>query len=254
MPVKLTDKVYNEGGSPVQGAVAQAISTNGTTSNVVATDITDTKGIWAFDSAIAGHQPDLADPATGYWYDVRLNVGMQYRLRYGAIKAMMSMVYLAQNIVLGASQMLDVSLARLRLPIGTSDRTTPSTGEVMFRTDNKLLRIFDGATWLTAGGGETYMLSTATTYDVPDGVNTVFVSVNGATVRLPAAASSGSRAPVTISPGMTLSTSVSAVSGGVYGGSFNLTTGAVLNGQIVSSATVAESVTYKSDGSNWRAV
>jgi hypothetical protein len=118
MPVKLTDKVYNEGGSPVQGAVAQAVRTNGTTNTVVATDITDTKGIWAFDSAVAGHQADLADPPVGEWYDVRINVGMQYRLRYGAIKAMMSMVYLAQTIVLGVGQVFDASAATVTLPAG----------------------------------------------------------------------------------------------------------------------------------------
>jgi hypothetical protein len=114
MAVKLTDKVYNEGGSPVQGAIAQAILTNGTTTTVQATDTTDIKGIWAFDTSIAGHQADLPDPASGYWYDVRINVGMQYRLRYGAIKAMMNMVYLAQNIVLGAGQVLDASLATVK--------------------------------------------------------------------------------------------------------------------------------------------
>ena len=118
MPVKLTDKVYNEGGSPVQGAVAQAVRTNGTTNTVVATDITDTKGMWAFDAAIAGHQPDLADPPAGEWYDVRINVGMQYRLRYGAIKAMMSMVHLAQTIVLGAAQLFDAAAATVTLPTG----------------------------------------------------------------------------------------------------------------------------------------
>lgn len=115
MPVKLTDKVYNEGGSPVQGAIAQAILTDGTATSVAATDTTDSKGIWAFDSAIAGHQADLADPAAGFWYDVRINVGMQYRLRYGAIKAMMNMVYLAQNIVLSASQTFDASLATVKM-------------------------------------------------------------------------------------------------------------------------------------------
>ena len=135
MPVKLTDKVYNEGGSPVQGAVAQAVRTNGTTTTVVSTDITDTKGIWAFDTGIAGHQPDLADPPAGEWYDVRINMGMQYRLRYGAIKAMMSMVYLAQNIVLAAGQTFDASLATTKLndPVitgqviqGTGVQTLPS--------------------------------------------------------------------------------------------------------------------------------
>jgi len=149
--VKLTDKVYNEGGAPVQGAIAQAILTNGTTTAIQATDTTDSKGIWAFDSGIAGHQADLPDPATGYWYDVRVNVGMQYRYRYGAIKAMMNMVQIAQTIVLGATQSLDVSLAALRVPAKTADQATPLAGQMVFRTDTKALRVHDGTTWYSLG-------------------------------------------------------------------------------------------------------
>jgi microcystin-dependent protein len=151
VPVKLTDKVYTESGAPVQGAVAQAILTNGTTTAITATDTTDTNGVWAFDSSIAGHQPDLADPGVGYWYDVRISSGMQYRLRYGAIKSMMSMVYLAQTIVIAAGQQLDTSVAAFRMPARTTDPVSPAAGQVAFRTDTKALRIHDGTAWNSIG-------------------------------------------------------------------------------------------------------
>lgn len=151
MPVKLTDKVYTESGAPVQGAVAQAILTNGTTTAITATDTTDANGVWAFDTGIAGHQPDLADPGVGYWYDVRISSGMQYRLRYGAIKAMMSMVYLAQTIVIAAGQKLDTSVAALQVPARTSDQPTPGAGQMVFRTDTKALRVHDGTSWYSLG-------------------------------------------------------------------------------------------------------
>ena len=251
MPVKLTDKVYNEGGSPVQGAAAQAILTNGTTTSVISTDLTDTKGIWAFDSSIAGHQADLPDPGAGQWYDVRINAGMQYRLRYGAIKAMMSMVYLAQSIVLGAAQLFDASLAAMRIPARTSDPTPVGPGQIVFRTDQKNLKVSDGTSWYSMGG-QSVTVSAAGTYVVPGGIDMVFVTVTGVTVQLPAAPTAV--APVTVSPNFSLTTTVTAASGGVYGGSVNPNTGAIVNGQIFSSASGMDSITFRSDGANWRAV
>jgi hypothetical protein len=252
MPVKLTDKVFTEAGSPVQGAVAQAILTDGTTAGTVtATDTTDIKGIWAFDSAIAGHQADLADPPAGSWYDVRINVGMQYRLRYGAIKAMMNMVYLAQNIVLGASQTLDASLARLRLPVKAADPSTPGAGEILLRSDSKLLRFYDGAAWQNLGNPESaYVGSLQTTsvnYTVPIAGNVMYVwcQVAGLTITLTAPMNR----PVTIRSN-TGSTTVISTSGSVIGGSVNTTTGAVQNGIIAS----GDAITYKWDGANWASV
>jgi hypothetical protein len=43
---------------------------------------------------------------------------------------------------------------------------------------------------------------------------------------------------------------VAAVGGSIIGGSANQTTGAVMNGTILA----GEAFTYKSDGTNWRAV
>lgn len=245
MPVKLTDKVYNEGGSPVQGAVAQAILTNGTTTVVSGTDLTDVRGVWAFDTGIAGHQPDLADPAAGYWYDVRINMGMQYRLRYGAIKAMMSMVYLANTIVLGATQLFDASLAAMRIPIRASDPTPTAAGQIVFRSDTKSLRIHDGTQWYGAGTPE--QVVTGTNYAVASSVGYVFCSA-AVTVTLPAASD-------TIRPEIWIkavagNVTVAAASGSVVGGSFDPNTGAVINGQITS----GDSITWKSNGSAWYAV
>ena len=251
MPVKLTDKVYNEGGSPVQGAVAQAVRTNGTTNTVVATDLTDTKGIWAFDTSIPGHQPDLADPPVGEWYDVRINIGMQYRLRYGAIKAMMKMVYLAEDIVLGAAQSFDASLAAMRIPVRTSDSPAPGTGQILLRTDTKVVRVHDGTNWITLGSPEeAYAGSvhvTSVNYTVPIAGNVMYVwcQVGGLTITL----TGGINRPVTVRSN-TGQTTVASTSGSVIGGSARTDTGAVANGIIAS----GEAFTYKWDGTNWGAV
>lgn len=252
MPVKLTDKVYNEGGSPVQGAVAQAVRTNGISNTVVATDITDTKGIWAFDTAIAGHQPDLADPAPGEWYDVRINIGMQYRLRYGAIKAMMNMVYLAGNIVLGASQLFDASLAAMRVPVSNiGDHPAPGAGQILFRTDQKVLKIWDGTAWTSIGQAEAAYAGTVavppTHYTVAAGIMYVFCTTP-IQVTLPAAASTNR--PITVIGVAGGQSNVNAVSGTVYGGTPHPTTGVVQNGAVMP----PDAYTYKSDGTNWRAV
>lgn len=90
----------------------------------------------------------------------------------------------------------------------------------------------------------------STNYTVPAGIMFVFAQAS-ITVTLPAAGSTNR--PITISPGFNFTVTVAAVSGGIYGGSINLVTGTVTNGSIVSSATVMDSVTYVSDGSNWRA-
>jgi hypothetical protein len=255
MTVKLTDKVYTEAGNPVQGAIAQAILTNGTTTAVQATDTTDTKGVWAFDSSIAGHQADLPDPATGYWYDVKLNIGMQYRLRYGAIKAMMSMIYLAQNIVLGAAQVFDASLATLRIPARTTDPGGPAAGQVELRTDTKLFRYYDGTGWQdtspTTHGHTADALSAGTTvntgvnYTVAAGVTTVFCTA-GVTVTLPTAVTT-TRAITVVA--VTGNSTVNATVGQVYGGSTNTTTGAVTNGLVAQ----GDAFTYRPDTANWRA-
>jgi hypothetical protein len=94
-------------------------------------------------------------------------------------------------------------------------------------------------------------VSTAVHYTVVSPVMFVFCSVS-VTVTLPAAASTNR--PITIQPGFGITVTVISTGGTVYGGSFNLTTGAVMNGTIVSSATTMEAVTYKSNGTNWHAV
>ena len=135
-------------------------------------------------------------------------------------------------------------------------------GDVYYRRDLNKLYVYDAsaATWVTGAAAfdelvyGSHILSTATTYTVPAGISMVFVTAAGATVQLPAAAGAVQKSPITVSVNFSLTATVTAVSGPVYGGSFNLTTGAVMNGSIVSSATTMESVTYKSTGSDWRAV
>ena len=260
MPVKLTDKLFTEAGLPVSGAVVQAYKTNGTTGSVVATDTTDVNGVWAFDSSIAGHQPDLADPGAGEYYDALITSGLQRRVRYGAIKAMMSMIYLAQTIVLGAAHTFDASLGRFRVPVKSADPGSPGAGELEFRSDTKLLRVYDGTSWFDIGdvlpeevyAGATVSVGTAGTYVVPATVSFVFVTIAGVTVTLPAAASSNR--PVWVSPNFNVSVTVNAATGTVYGGTFHPVTGAVQNGLVQSGASAMEAVTYKSDGSNWRGI
>jgi len=67
------------------------------------------------------------------------------------------------------------------------------------------------------------------------------------TVTLPAAASSNR--PITVAA-VTGNSTVAAAGGTVIGGSINTGTGAVMNGTV----SQGDSITYKSDGTNWRAV
>jgi len=67
------------------------------------------------------------------------------------------------------------------------------------------------------------------------------------TVTLPAAATSNR--PITV-VGITGATTVAAAGGTVIGGSINTATGAVMNGTV----SAGDAITYKSDGTNWRAV
>jgi hypothetical protein len=69
----------------------------------------------------------------------------------------------------------------------------------------------------------------------------------GITVTLPAAATN--ERPITV-VAITGSTTVNAASGTVIGGSVNTTTGAIMNGVV----SQGDSITYKSDLTNWRAV
>lgn len=252
MPVKLTDKVFTEAGLPVSGAVVQAYRTNGTTGTVVATDTTDANGVWAFDSSIAGHQADLADPAAGEYYDAIITVGLQRRIRYGAIKAMMSMVYLAQTIMLGATQILDTSVARLRVPVKAADPGSPGLGEFEFRSDTKNLRVYDGTTWYDIGDVPPEDLYSgaltvqSANYTVPLASNVMFVWCQAAiTVTL----TSGANRPITVRMNVAGNATVVATAGSVIGGSAHPTTGAIQNG-IVSAG---EAFTYKWDGNNWGA-
>lgn len=79
-------------------------------------------------------------------------------------------------------------------------------------------------------------------------INVMYVFCLAAiTVTLPAAATTSY--PITVSAVSGQST-VAAAGGSVIGGSFNTTTGVIMDGTVVQ----GDAVTYKSDGNNWRAV
>jgi hypothetical protein len=95
-------------------------------------------------------------------------------------------------------------------------------------------------TWITVsanyGAGGTF------------GANVLYVfCAAGVTVTLPAAGSTNR--PITIAA-ITGSTTVDSAGGSIIGGSVNITTGAVMNGVI----SPGDTLTYKSDSTNWRAV
>lgn len=157
------------------------------------------------------------------------------------------------------------TFARMIAPQGTAFPTSnplPSNGDLYYRSDLNKLYVYDSsaAAWVTGAAAfnelvyGSFTLTTATTYPVPAGINMVFVTINGATVQLPAASTSVQKPPITVSSNFNISTTVTAVSGPVYGGSVNPNTGAILNGQVVSPAGSMDAVTYISTGSDWRAV
>ena len=91
-------------------------------------------------------------------------------------------------------------------------------------------------------------VSQGTNYTVAAAGNIMWVFCTAAiTVTLPAAASTNR--PITVAA-VTGQSTVTAASGSVIGGSANTTTGAVQNGVVAA----GEAFTYKSDGTNWRAV
>ena len=89
-------------------------------------------------------------------------------------------------------------------------------------------------------------VNTAANYSVASAVMYVFCTA-GVTVTLPSATSTNR--PITIIA-VTGQSAVNAVNGGVIGGSVNTSSGAIMNGVI----TQGDSLTYKSDGTNWRVV
>jgi hypothetical protein len=86
-------------------------------------------------------------------------------------------------------------------------------------------------------------------YDLTNspGVLFVFNTTAGTTVTLPDARTA--QRPITIyGPTAAGNTNLASIFGGIFGGSANLTTGAIQNGIVTS----GDSFVYKSDGTNWR--
>lgn len=99
-----------------------------------------------------------------------------------------------------------------------------------------LLEALFAGTWVTQGSN----------YVVAAGVMFVFCSA-AINVTLPAAASTNR--PITV-VAVSGNSSVVAAGGSVIGGSVNINTGAIMNG----TCSQGDSLTYKSDGTNWRVV
>jgi len=91
-------------------------------------------------------------------------------------------------------------------------------------------------TWVSTG---------ATNYPVVAPIMWVFCTA-AVSVLLPAVATTNR--PITV-VAITGNSTVTAATGGVIGGSINTGTGAVMNGTV----SQGDSITYKSDGTNWRA-
>jgi hypothetical protein len=89
-------------------------------------------------------------------------------------------------------------------------------------------------------------ITQATNYTVAAGIMFVFCTA-AITVTLPAAASTNR--PITI-VGVTGASTVAAAGGSIIGGSINTSTGAVMNG----TCSQGDSLTFKSDLTNWRVV
>jgi len=103
-----------------------------------------------------------------------------------------------------------------------------------------------GAPATLEGVYATSWIATASNYSVSGNVAYVFCTAT-LTVTLPSATTTNR--PITVAA-VTGTASVTAVAGTVIGGSVNTSTGAVMNGTV----SQGDSVTYKSDSTNWRAV
>ena len=129
---------------------------------------------------------------------------------------------------------------RMVVPNGAAFPTVnppPVNGDLYYRHDLNKLYVYDAsaAAWVTGAAAfdelvyGTYIHGTATTYIVPSGINMVCVTINGATVQLPAPAGYAQKPPITVSANFGLTTTVTATGGGpVYGGSIDANTGAVV--------------------------
>jgi hypothetical protein len=114
------------------------------------------------------------------------------------------------------------------------NHSSPAQGGVL--TPVTMESLYAGATVVITGAS----------YTVAAGVMYVFCTTT-CTVTLPAAASTNRPISITTGSG---TVSVASAGGSVNGGSVNSSTGAIMNGTIIA----GDSITYKSDLSNWRAV
>jgi hypothetical protein len=149
-----------------------------------------------------------------------------------------------------------LSSTRMRVPAGTVYPTSgpaPTDGDLFYRSDLNKLAVYDTSLpgWVTGTASFeelTFgMVNTSVSYTVAAGVSWVFCQNGGLTITLPAAASTNR--PITV-VGVTGASTINAAGGSVIGGSINTSTGAIMNGTL----SQGDSLTFKSDGTNWRVV
>lgn len=142
--------------------------------------------------------------------------------------------------------------ARLVVPNGTAYPTdpTPIDGDLFYRTDLNRLAVYDDslAAWLTVND---LVFGTATpstgVYVVGPNISYVFCSGTCTGVTLPDATATVRTITIRNERGAG-DLAIGAAAGTVTGGSISPTTGAVLDGTI----SPGDSITYKSNGTNWR--
>jgi len=132
-----------------------------------------------------------------------------------------------QGGTIGANALNDNTIPGAKLVDGSVTAAKLASG---------MLESLFASTWTTQG----------TNYVVAAGIMFVFASA-AITITLPAAASTNR--PITV-VGVTGQSTIAAAGGSVIGGSINTSTGAVQNGVLAA----GDSLTYKSDGTNWRVV
>jgi len=142
-----------------------------------------------------------------------------------------------QGGVLGANAFPDNTIPGAKIVTGSITSTQIANGTVTVAdlVSTIIEDLFNGT-----------RTSQGANYTVAAPIMYVFCTA-GITVTLPAAASTNR--PITVTA-VTGNSTVTAAGGSVIGGSINTSTGAVMNGTV----SQGDSLTYKSDGTNWRVV
>jgi hypothetical protein len=143
----------------------------------------------------------------------------------------------------------------LIVPIGTAFPTapTPVQGQLFWRSDQNILYGYDGANWSPLAPAASIRTAVAYPGAGAFGASVTHIFCTAAvaiTLPDPTLTTSINRPPITIDAITGNSTVAAAGGSAVFGGSFNTTTGAILDGQV----NQGDAWSYKSDTLNWRTV